>query len=125
MAIHPGYGFSPKMPIFAERGLRRAGFIFVGPKPETIRLEENRRYRGHAAAGVPCVPGSGFDRLQMRKAYPAALPGRHWLPGDYQSLAVVAAAACAWYSILHRSMPSKTNPRRSRATFGNDTVYME
>src|ERR1700682_4223422 len=60
MAIHPGYGFLSENADFAER-VDKSGFIFVGPKAETIRLMGDKvsAIRTMRSLGVPCVPGSG------------------------------------------------------------------
>ena len=59
-AIHPGYGFLSENADFAEQ-VERSGFVFIGPKAETMRIMGDKLSAIEAMkeAGVPCVPGSG------------------------------------------------------------------
>src|SRR5215212_3918925 len=57
-AIHPGYGFLSENADFAEAVIK-AGLIWVGPKPDSIRAMglKDAAKTLMAAAGVPVTPG--------------------------------------------------------------------
>lgn len=82
-AIHPGYGFLAEDPEFAAQA-EAAGFIFVGPRPESLRFMRNRiaTKEWMLAAGIPCVPGPDkvlpnnvrdVARIAKATGYPVAL----------------------------------------------------
>ena len=86
VAIHPGYGFLSENADFAER-VEKSGFIFIGPKAETIRLMGDKvsAISVMKKAGVPCVPGSDGPLGHGRGREPAH-GARDRLPGDHQGL---------------------------------------
>ncbi|MCS7190702.1 MAG: acetyl-CoA carboxylase biotin carboxylase subunit, partial [Fimbriimonadales bacterium] len=57
-AIHPGYGFLSENPDFAT-ACAQAGIVFIGPRPEVIRLlgDKGEAKRAAQRAGVPITPG--------------------------------------------------------------------
>src|SRR5205814_4211047 len=57
-AIHPGYGFLAENADFAEK-VERSGFVFIGPRPENIRLMGDKVSAKQAMTepGIPADPG--------------------------------------------------------------------
>jgi acetyl-CoA carboxylase biotin carboxylase subunit len=127
VAIHPGYGFLSENADFAER-VERSGFVFVGPKPETIRLMGDKvsAIRAMKQAGVPCVPGSdgpvdgnnNKHTLEMAReiGYPVIIKAAGG--GGGRGMRVVHSDA----TLLNAISLTKAE---AAAAFGNDTVYME
>lgn len=126
MAIHPGYGFLSENADFAER-VEESGFIFIGPKPETIRMMGDKitAIEAMKAAGVPCVPGSdgpldNDERKTLRMAaeigYPVIIKAAGG--GGGRGMRVVHSEA----TLLNAISLTKAE---AGAAFGNDTVYME
>ena len=126
VAIHPGYGFLSENADFAER-VEQSGFIFIGPRPDTIRLMGDKvsAIRAMKEAGVPCVPGSDgslgdHDQENLRIAheigYPIIIKAAGG--GGGRGMRVVHSEAALLTTLdLTRS--------EANAAFGNPTVYME
>lgn len=126
VAIHPGYGFLSENADFAER-VENSGFIFVGPRAETIRLMGDKvsAIRTMKAAGVPCVPGSdgplgddAQENLKMARSlgYPIIIKASGG--GGGRGMRVVHTEA----SLLNAITLTKSE---ALAAFNNDVVYME
>jgi len=126
VAIHPGYGFLSENADFAEQ-VERSGFIFIGPRPETIRLMGDKvsAIRAMKEAGVPCVPGSdgplGDDpdtnlKMARKIGYPVIIKAAGG--GGGRGMRVVHGEG----SLLNSISLTRTE---ARTAFGNDTVYME
>ena len=126
VAIHPGYGFLSENADFAER-VEQSGFIFIGPRAETIRLMGDKisAIRAMKKAGVPCVPGSDGplsddDEVNIRLAagigYPVLIKATGG--GGGKGMRVVHSEAAL------RNAISMTRAE-AKAAFNNDVVYME
>ncbi len=125
-AIHPGYGFLSENADFAER-VESSGFVFIGPRPETIRLMGDKVSAKEAmrAAGVPCVPGSlgalpedpkEILRLAKEVGYPVIIKAAGG--GGGRGMRVVHTEA---------ALANAVTMTRSEAQnfFGNANVYLE
>jgi len=126
VAIHPGYGFLSDNADFAER-VEQSGFVFIGPKAETIRLMGDKvsAIRAMKKAGILCVPGSdgplSDDQARLKQTakeigYPVIIKAAGG--GGGRGMRVVHSEASLIKSItLTRA--------EAAATFGNDMIYME
>jgi acetyl-CoA carboxylase, biotin carboxylase subunit len=125
-AIHPGYGFLSENADFAER-VERSGFVFIGPRPENIRLMGDKVSAKEAMkkAGVPVVPGSEGalpeDAAEVQKVaralkYPVIIKAAGG--GGGRGMRVVHTEA----ALLPAVSLTRTE---AEAAFGNGTVYME
>ncbi len=125
-AIHPGYGFLSENDDFAER-VETSGFIFIGPKAETIRRMGDKISAKNAMqeAGVPCVPGSAEpltddfnsnSKLANEIGYPVIVKAAGG--GGGRGMRVVRS---------DEQLADAVSLTRAEATaaFNNGTLYME
>jgi acetyl-CoA carboxylase biotin carboxylase subunit len=125
-AIHPGYGFLAESADFAER-VDKSGFVFIGPRAETIRLMGDKVSAKQAMgkAGMLCVPGSdgplpdsSEEALKVAReiGYPVIIKAAGG--GGGRGMRVVHTEA---------ALKGAINLTRSEAgaAFGNPTVYVE
>ncbi|AWB65733.1 acetyl-CoA carboxylase biotin carboxylase subunit [Saccharobesus litoralis] len=126
VAIHPGYGFLSENADFAEQ-VEQSGFIFVGPKADSIRImgDKVEAIKAMKKAGVPCVPGSdgplGEDaqtnkQIAKRIGYPIIVKAAGG--GGGRGMRVVRSEAELIESI-------ELTKSEAGAAFNNDMVYME
>jgi acetyl-CoA carboxylase biotin carboxylase subunit len=125
-AIHPGYGFLSENADFSER-VEQCGFVFIGPKAETIRLMGDKVSAKDAmkAAGVPCVPGSDgalpedhkeIIRIGRSVGYPVIIKAAGG--GGGRGMRVVHTEAALINAVQMTRQEAQT-------AFGNPVVYME
>jgi len=126
VAIHPGYGFLAENADFAER-VEQSGFIFIGPRPETIRLMGDKvsAIKAMRDAGVPCVPGSDGPlpddpqeciRIAREVGYPVIIKAS--AGGGGRGMRVVNTEA-------HLSNAIQLARQEAEVSFGDATVYLE
>ena len=126
VAIHPGYGFLSENADFAER-VEESGFIFIGPRAETIRIMGDKvsAIAAMKEAGVPCVPGSdgpisenseNIFQIARDIGYPVIIKASGG--GGGRGMRVVNSEAALKNAISLTKSEAAT-------TFGNDMVYME
>jgi acetyl-CoA carboxylase biotin carboxylase subunit len=125
-AIHPGYGFLSENADFAER-VEKSGFVFIGPRPETIRLMGDKVSAKTAMikAGVPVVPGSEGSlpestdeiiKIARTVGYPVIVKASGG--GGGRGMRVVHTEA----ALLNAVSMTRSE---AQAAFGNPTVYLE
>ncbi len=126
VAIHPGYGFLAENADFAER-VEQSGFVFIGPRAETIRLMGDKvsAIQAMKKAGVPCVPGSDGplpDDIQENTSiaraigYPVIVKAA--AGGGGRGMRVVHTEA-------HLANALQLTRQEAASAFGDDTLYME
>ncbi|MDO4684070.1 MAG: biotin carboxylase N-terminal domain-containing protein, partial [Lautropia sp.] len=125
-AIHPGYGFLSENADFAER-VEKSGFVFIGPRPESIRLMGDKVSAKDAmkAAGVPVVPGSDGAlpddadevlAIARQVGFPVIIKAAGG--GGGRGMRVVHTEATLLTSVA-------TTRTEAKAAFNNGEVYME
>ena len=124
-AIHPGYGFLSENARFAEI-VEAHDIIFVGPKPEHIRImgDKVEAKRTAGALGLPLAPGSdgAIEDVEAAKAragqvgYPVLVKAASG--GGGRGMKVVPDES-QFETIMSQARSE------AKAAFGDDTVYME
>ena len=125
-AIHPGYGFLSENADFSER-VEKSGFVFIGPRAETIRLMGDKVSAKSAMkkAGVPCVPGvdgalpdnpAEIVKIARSIGYPVIIKASGG--GGGRGMRVVHTEAALLNAVTMTRSEAQT-------AFNNPMVYME
>jgi len=125
-AIHPGWGFLSENADFAER-VEQSGFVFIGPKAETIRLfgDKVNAKNAMAKAGVPIVPGvdeplpdepNQIVKTARSLGYPVIIKAAGGGGGRGMRVAHTEAALLPAVQVTRAE---------AQAAFGNPVIYME
>lgn len=124
-ALHPGFGFLSENADFAE-ACEKAGLIFVGPSPDSIRrLGDKMQCKGLAkAAGLPLVPGyEGEDQSLGRLIEEASKIG-------YPVIVKAAAGGGGrGMKLITKDTEAKeaieSAQREAQSAFGSSKVFLE
>jgi acetyl-CoA carboxylase, biotin carboxylase subunit len=125
-AIHPGYGFLSENADFAEK-VERSGFVFIGPRPENIRLMGDKVNAKQAMnkVGMPTVPGSEgalpedtkeIVRIARKVGYPVIIKAAGG--GGGRGMRVVHTEAALLNAV-------NMTRAEAQAAFANPMVYLE
>jgi acetyl-CoA carboxylase, biotin carboxylase subunit len=125
-AIHPGYGFLAENADFADQ-VEKSGFIFIGPKADSIRLMGDKvsAIQAMKQAGVPTVPGSDgpltedaehTQEVARRIGYPVIVKAA--AGGGGRGMRVVHNEAALLSSV-------QVTQAEAAAAFGSNVVYLE
>ncbi len=124
-AIHPGVGFLSENDTFAQ-AVQDAGLIFIGAKPETIRLLGNKVEARRLAEqyGIPTVPGTkeavkpGPEAIQEAEAigYPVIIKAA--AGGGGRGMRIVRSSEELEENLQIATHEAETN-------FADGTIYIE
>lgn len=124
-AVHPGYGFLSENASFAQV-VEDHDLVFIGPRAEHIRMMGDKITAKETmrALGVPCVPGSDGEVLNLAAAqrmgseigYPVIVKATAGGGGRGMKLAKSPAE-------MEQAFLSARS--EAKAAFGNDAVYLE
>lgn len=124
-AIHPGYGFLSENADFADM-VAAHGMVFIGPKPEMIRLMGDKVTARKAAveSGLPVVPGSDGDVKSVDEAlmwakkigYPVIIKAAAGGGGKGMKVAQSESEMAEAFALAKNE---------ARSSFSNDVVYIE
>ncbi len=126
VAIHPGYGFLAENADFADR-VEQSGFVFIGPRPETIRLMGDKisAIETMIKYGIPTIPGSDGPlsddpgknlELARKIGFPVIIKAAGG--GGGRGMRVVYSDAALGNAIA-------MTRAEAESAFGDGTVYLE
>lgn len=127
--IHPGYGFLSENADFAEQ-VERSGFVFIGPRSDTIRLMGNKisAINIMKKSGMASIPNwddpcnnknhdvNHLDYQNLHINYPIIIKSTHG--GGGRGMRVVQKASDLQDAI-------RTVRLESKNMFNNDSIYIE